>query len=80
MRSNLIACTADEKRPGAVGLNQLAWLSTARMRGLDNRNSDLYHRGLDKTLIHLNMSVDMQNDVPGGKHVSVGAKSSAEST
>lgn len=42
MRSNLIACTADEKRPGAVGLNQLAWLSTARGEAWSSQNYVIY--------------------------------------
>ena len=44
-------------------------------RGLINCNLHLHHRGLDKALIHLNKSVEMQNDVPGGKQVSMGAGS-----
>ena len=48
-------------------------------RGLINCNLHLHHRGLDKALIHLNKSVEMQNDVPGGEQVSVGAMSWAAS-
>ena len=38
-------------------------------RGLINCNLHLHHRGLDKALIHLDKSVEMQNDVPGGKAI-----------
>jgi len=44
-------------------------------RGLNNCDLHLHHWGLDKALIHLHKSVEMQNDVPGGKQVSLGARS-----
>ena len=38
-------------------------------RGLINCNLHLHHRSPEKALIHLHKSVEMQNDVPGGKPI-----------
>ena len=62
--------------PGAHHAGPKQWPGR---RGLINCNLHLHHRGLDKALIHLNKSVEMQNDVPGGEQVSVGARSWAAS-